>query len=85
MDNEVSVRWHSLSMAGMDEEGKRHGRPKEWIEVKMLDAYGSCGVGPGTAKGYTFGYDLGERGCVLKWWISGATLRAARNDDDAFR
>jgi hypothetical protein len=35
---ETRVRWHSLRRRGREAAGRRAGRPKAWIEVKMLDA-----------------------------------------------
>jgi len=35
---EMSVRWHSLRMRGSEAAGRRAGRQKAWIDVKMLEA-----------------------------------------------
>ncbi len=48
---EVSVRWHSLSIDGMDDARRRAGSEKAWMLLKILEAYGSWAVGPGTARG----------------------------------
>lgn len=35
---EIKVRWHSLSMRGMEDAGRRAGRLNAWIEEKMFEA-----------------------------------------------
>ncbi len=52
---EVSVRWHSFRIEGMEEAGSSDAMGNAWILVKRLEAYGSCDVGPGTERGWIFG------------------------------
>jgi hypothetical protein len=35
---EVRVRWHSLRILGIEDEGSRDGRPNEKMAVKILEA-----------------------------------------------
>jgi hypothetical protein len=73
-----------LRREGIEDAGRRAGREKAWMDVNVLEAYGSCDVGPETARrGWIFGYDLGERGDVEKWWTSGAVVSAERKEEDA--
>jgi hypothetical protein len=37
-EGRARVRWHSLRMVGREEAGRRAGREKAWMEVKMLEA-----------------------------------------------
>lgn len=80
---DISVRWHSLRMSGIEAAGRSAGRQKACTEVKMLEAYGSWEVGPGTERGWTLGYDLGETGEEERWWISSAVVSAERIEHDA--
>lgn len=54
-----------------------------WIDAKILDAYGSWDVGPGTARGCTFGYCFGKSGRVERWWTSRVGFEADKKDAEA--
>lgn len=55
LGSEMSVRWHSFKRAGIEDDGKRAGSEKEYIDAKRFEAYGNLAEGPGTDNGRTLG------------------------------